>query len=43
MKEICEILEDVSLKKYNTYRMCTKTKYLALASSVEVLRGLFVY
>lgn len=43
MKEICEILEDVSLKNYNTYRIDTKTKYLALPSSVEELRGLLEY
>lgn len=43
MKEICEILEDVSLKNYNTYRIDTKTKYLALPSSVEELRELLEY
>ena len=43
MKEICEILEGVSLKNYNTYRIDTKTKYLALPSSVEELRGLLEY
>ena len=43
MKEICEILEDVSLKNYNTYRIDTKTKYLALPSSVEELKGLLEY
>ena len=43
MKEICEILEGVSLKNYNTYRIDTKTKYLALPSSVEELKGLLEY
>lgn len=43
MKEICEILEDVSLKNYNTYRIDTKTKYLALPSSVEELKELLEY
>ena len=43
MKEICEILEDVSLKNYNTYRIDTRTKYLALPSSVEELRELLEY
>lgn len=43
MKEICEILEGVSLKNYNTYRIDTKTKYLALPSSVEELRRLLEY
>lgn len=43
MKEICEILEGVSLKNYNTYRIDTKTKYLALPREVEELRKLLEY
>lgn len=43
MKEICEILEDVSLKNYNTYRIDTKTKYIALPREVEELRELLEY
>ena len=33
-----EYLEDISLKKYNTYRLNTKCKYIVFPKNVEELK-----
>lgn len=43
MNKICEILENVSLKNYNTYRIDTMTKYLACPKTIEELIKLISY
>ena len=43
LNDICEIQEDVNLIEYNTYRINTSTKYLALPKSKEELINLLKY
>lgn len=43
MNNICEIIEDASLINYNTYKLDTYTKYLAIPKSIDELIDLLKY
>ena len=43
MNNICEIKENVDLQNYNTYKIKTYTKYLAIPSNVDELINLLNY
>ncbi|MBR1417250.1 MAG: UDP-N-acetylmuramate dehydrogenase [Bacilli bacterium] len=43
LNNICEIVENVQLTNYNTYKINAKTKYLALPKSKEEIIGLIKY
>lgn len=43
MMDICEILENVNLKKYNTYKLDGTAKLMAIPKSIEELENLIKY
>ena len=43
MNNICEIIENASLINYNTYKLDTYTKYLAIPKSIDELINLLKY
>ena len=40
LNKICKTLEDVNMKKYNTFRLETKAKYMCFPSSISELQDL---